>query len=144
MVQMTRCFSLALCAVIFLALRADSQVDSTNYDEAKVGSYTLPDPLLFADGKPVRTVQDWRRRRAEILELFATNVYGHNPKPADKTKFEVAEESKNALGGKAIRKQIAIHLSAAKDGPKESLLLYIPAGARQPVPVFLTLNFMGN
>lgn len=144
---MTRFVSLALCAAIAFVLSAvcaDSQVDSANYDEAKVGTYTLPDPLVFADGKLARTAQDWRRRRAEILELFATNVYGHNPKPPGKTKFEISEESKSALGGKAVRKQIAIHLTGAKDAPKESLLLYIPAGARKAVPVILTLNFMGN
>jgi hypothetical protein len=124
--------------------RSGAQVDSANYDEAKVGAYILPDPLVFADGKPVRGAHDWSRRRAEILELFATNVYGHNPKPPAKTGFEVSEESSKALGGKAIRKQVAIDLTATKDGPKESLLIYIPAGARKPVPVILTLNFMGN
>ena len=124
--------------------RSGAQVDSANYDEAKVGTYTLPDPLVFADGKPVRGVRDWSRRRSEILELFATNVYGHNPKPLADTKFAVFEESKSALGGEAIRKQVAIDLTSAKDGPKEGLLIYIPAGARKPVPVILTLNFMGN
>src|SRR6266576_5515966 len=138
---------LILCsafATILFPSRGGAQADSTNYDETKVGTYTLPDPLVFADGKPVRGVRDWSRRRSEILELFATHVYGHNPKPLADTKFEVFEESKSALGGKAIRKQVAIDLTSAKDGPKESLLIYIPAGARKPVPVILTLNFMGN
>jgi len=133
----------ALSTLLFPTL-GNAQVDSANYDEAKVGSYTLPDPLVFADGKPVRTAQAWTGRRAEILELFATNIYGHNPKPSTQTSFKVVEESRNALGGKAIRKQVAIDLTGTKDGPKESLLLYIPAGARKPVPVILTLNFTGN
>jgi len=141
-------FSVLICGVclvvVLLHTRVDAQAGSANYDEAKVGSFTLPDPLAFADGKPVRTPQDWRRRRAEILELFATNVFGHNPKPPSNTTFEMAEESKAALGGKAIRRQVAIHLTSKKDGPKESLLLYIPGAVRKPVPVILTLNFMGN
>jgi hypothetical protein len=146
-IEMTRFLSLVFgifFAVVILLILVDSQVGSANYDESKVGSYTLPDPLVFADGKPVRTPQDWRRRRAEILELFATNVFGHSPNPPATTTFDVSEESKAALGGKAIRKQVAIHLISQKDGPKESLLLYIPAAARKPVPVILTLNFMGN
>ncbi len=147
MTKSMRLRSLVLCSafgILFFPADSVAQVDSANYDEAKVGAYTLPDPLVFADGKPVRTAYDWSRRRAEILELFATNVYGHNPKAPAKTTFEVFEENKNALGGKAIRKQVDIDLTATKGGPKESLLLYIPAGARKPVPVILTLNFMGN
>ena len=30
-----------------------------NYDEAKVGTYTLPDPLKLNDGKPVRDAKTW-------------------------------------------------------------------------------------
>ena len=134
----------SVLATLIFPGRSGAQVDSANYDEAKVGSYTLPDPLVFTDGKSVRTARDWGRRRNEIMELFATHVYGHNPKPPAKTRFEISEENKSALGGKAIRKQVAIDLTSAKDGPKESLLLYIPVGARKPVPVILTLNFMGN
>ena len=44
----------------------------SNYDESKVGRYTLPDPLVFADGKPVRDAAAWKRRRAEILRLYET------------------------------------------------------------------------
>jgi hypothetical protein len=145
--QMMKNLRLAVCGAVAMLMLGDylpAQVDSANYDESKVGTYTLPDPLVFADGKPVRSATDWKRRRIEILELFATNVYGHSPKPPAKTKFEISEESKNALGGKAIRKQVAIHLTSKKDGPKASLLLYIPKAARKPVPVILTLNFSGN
>ena len=31
----------------------------SNYDEAKVGTYTLPDPLVLANGTPVRDRADW-------------------------------------------------------------------------------------
>jgi hypothetical protein len=41
---------------------AGGQTRSTNYDESKVGSYTLPDPLTFSNGKPVRNARDWKRR----------------------------------------------------------------------------------
>jgi hypothetical protein len=122
---------------------AAAQVSSPNYDEAKVGSYTLPDPLIFNNGKAVKTARDWPKRRAEILELFETNVYGHSPKPAH-LRFKVIEEDKKALNGKAVRTQVLIYFSDKKDGPKENLLIYVPAGAKKPVPAFLTLNFRGN
>src|SRR5205823_6084596 len=30
-----------------------------NYDEARTGDYKLPDPLLLANGKPVRDAKTW-------------------------------------------------------------------------------------
>ena len=45
-----------------------------NYDESKVGSYTLPDPLVLANGKPVRDAKTWtEKRRPEIVRLFEGN-----------------------------------------------------------------------
>jgi hypothetical protein len=74
-----------------------AQTQSTNYDESKVGTYTLPDPLIFNNGKPVRNAHDWERRRHEILELFATNVYGHSPRAPKRIRFDVFDIDKNAL-----------------------------------------------
>src|SRR2546422_1209364 len=89
-----------------LALAASAQQPATNYDEAKVGSYRLPDPLVLQNGEAVRDPAAWnRRRRPEILELFKAQVYGRNPaRPAD-LRFEVAEVDERALAGAAIRKQ---------------------------------------
>src|SRR5580704_10773092 len=39
----------------------------SNYDETKVGAYTLPDPLVLADGRAVTDAATWfNRRRPEI------------------------------------------------------------------------------
>jgi hypothetical protein len=134
----------ALAALAWAAGRAAQGPPSPNYDESKVGSYTLPDPLVFTSGKRVRTAREWTRRRREILKLFEENVYGRSPQPPQRLRYEIFDEGHHALGGKALRKQVAIHLAGKKDGPKEDLLLYLPAGARRPVPVILTLNFFGN
>src|SRR5580704_13302161 len=42
-----------------------------NYDEEKVGTYTLADPLKLNDGKSVRDAKTWySKRRPEIVEIF--------------------------------------------------------------------------
>ena len=42
-----------------------------NYDESRVAPYTLPDPLVTADGRPVRSADEWRSaRRPELFALF--------------------------------------------------------------------------
>ena len=83
---------------------------SANYDESKVGTYTLPDPLTFNDGKKVRNALDWERRRIEIVKLFQENVYGRNPQPPKQIDFTVFDSGRSALGGKAVRKQVAEEL----------------------------------
>ena len=131
-------------AALAVCTRAGTQTQPTNYDESKAGAYTLPGPLIFNNGKPVRSAREWKHRRQEILELFAANVYGHSPKAPKHLRFDVFDSGKTALGGKAIRKQVTIYFSAKKGGPEEDLLIYFPAGAQKPVPMILALNFSGN
>jgi hypothetical protein len=113
-----------------------------NYDEAKVGTYTLPDPLVFADGKPVRDAKTWtEKRRPEIVRLFEENQYGRSPaRPAGMT-FDVFDKGTPAFEGKAVRRQVTIHFSADR---KVDLLLYLPAQSRKPVPFLLNLSFSAN
>ena len=116
-----------------------------NYDESLVGTYTLPDPLVLANGQKVRDRNAWyQKRRPEIVRLFEENQFGRSPgRPADLT-FEVFDKGTPALDGKAIRRQVTIYFSRNKSGPKMDLLIYLPADARQPVPLFLNLSFTAN
>jgi hypothetical protein len=113
-----------------------------NYDELKVGTYQLPDPLVSDNGKPVRDAKTWfGKRRPEILEIFETQQFGRAPgRPADES-FEVTDKGTPALDGKAIRKQITIHLQKDPAAPVIRLLLYTPAAATKPVPVFFSISF---
>lgn len=134
--------AISLSIPMVLAYRQDPP--TANYDESKVGTYTLPDPLIFTDGKPVKSARDWTRRRPELLRLFEQNMFGARPAAPGKLVYDVFDTDRNAFGGKAIRKQIDIYFSDNKSGPKESVLLYIPASAPKPVPVILTLSFSVN
>lgn len=43
-----------------------------NYDESKVGSYSLEDPLVFADGTRLTSPEQWpARRTAGVCCQFA-------------------------------------------------------------------------
>jgi hypothetical protein len=115
-----------------------------NYDETKVPSYSLPDPLVMQDGTPVTTPEQWTaKRRPELIRLFEEHVYGRAPGKPRGLSFEVASVDKNALGGTAIRKEVTIRFSDRPGGPSMSLLIYLPKSNR-PVPAFLGLNFGGN
>lgn len=109
-----------------------------NYDEARVGTYTLPDPLLLADGKPVRDAKTWNeKRRPEIVRLFEENQYGRTPGRPAGMRFEVFDKGTPAFDGKAIRRQVTVHFSENPAGAKMDLLLYVPAHAAKPVPFLL-------
>jgi len=118
----------------------------TIYDEAKVPLYTLPDPLVSSAGTRITDGQTWYElRRPEILELFRTYVYGHNPvgRPGSMS-FTISEEGKDALNGTAERKQVSISFTGNGKTLTMDLLIYLPAGIKRPVPLFLLLNFRGN
>src|ERR1035437_6144024 len=122
---------LSTCAAMAQADRPPAAVVAgipVNYDEAKVGTYTLPDPLLPAGGKPVRDAKTWNdKRRGEIVRLFEENQYGRAPGRPAAMSFDVFDKGTPALDGKAIRRQVTIYFSAEKEGPKMHLVIYVPA-----------------
>ena len=119
---------------------AMAQAPVTNYDEARVPAYTLPPLLVMNDGTPVRSASGWAARRAEILGLLETQMFGRAPARPDGMTFAVESVEKAALGGKAVRKQVSIKAR----GLSLRLLLYLPAKAARPVPVFVGLGFSPN
>jgi hypothetical protein len=116
-----------------------------NYDESLVGSYTLPDPLRLQSGAQVTDPESWyNQRRPELVRLFEENQFGRTPGRPPGMSFEVFEAGTPALDGKAIRKQVTVYFSPERSGPKMDLLMYLPPGARGPVPLLLNLSFFAN
>src|SRR6187551_3665401 len=75
-----------------------------NYDEAKVGDYTVPDPLLGKDGKRVMDATAWHAtRRNGILQDFRDLMYGHTPELPVKLRAQVVATRKDAIDGLATR-----------------------------------------
>ena len=132
---------LALCPVG--AGLSPSQDDPVNYDEAKVPTYDLPDPLVMEDGTLVETPEQWyKHRRPELVRLFEEHVYGRTPKQSLKIRAVVMNEC-TAFAGRALLREVDLIVPGKPDGPIR-LLIYSPVGAQGPSPAFLALNFMGN
>jgi hypothetical protein len=129
---------------------ADSAADvvadiPVNYTEAKSGSYTLPDPLKLNNGRPVKDAKSWfGKRRPEIRKLIEENWYGRSPGRPKDMAFEVVEQGAPAFEGKALRRQVTIYFSKDHTGPRMDLLIYLPANAKGPVPIFLNMSFAAN
>lgn len=128
-----------------LGVAAAGQRPGTITDEAQVPPYTLPDPLVLADGTPVRDAATWRaRRRPELLRLFESEVYGKTPGPPPAVVATDVRVDRAALGGTAVRTQVTLRLQQGHPEPAIHLLLYTPASAAGRVPVVVGLNFNGN
>lgn len=149
----------ALLYSSFFLNTALAQPRGYNYDESKVPKYTLPDPLVCLDGTKVTDKATWvKKRRPEIVKLFEEQVYGRSPnRPVARSSRNVdPAQSSVALDGIATRKQIEITVyshDSQKTRPrskfgtrvlKMTMLIYLPANAKGPVPTFLTYNFRGN
>lgn len=133
---------LMLAAIIQVSLA--QFVFEPNYDESKVPSFAVTNPLETFDGEVVNSVKDWEaKRRPELLDFFTLNVYGVVPADLAITSFQVVEQSEYAMCGKAKRKQI--ELSFEKNGQQFSfnVLLYLPTNVEK-APLFIGYNFYGN
>ena len=111
-----------------------------NYDESKVGSYSLPNPLQKPDGSLVKTPSEWKKQRAYLLKLLADHEYGILPTTKIPVNYKVLEINENALGGKAIRKRIELNFA---NKYTTEMVLYTPKNVAKPA-VFVGLNFCGN
>src|SRR5262245_36118703 len=114
----------------------------SNYSEDKVPPYTLPDPLVLADGQKVTSPEVWaKKRRPEILKFYQTEIYGRIPENAPKVTWEVSETDPMARDGTAVMRRVVGRMGEKPDGPKITLTVYTPAKADKPVPVLLSISF---
>ena len=148
-IRLARNCAHAACEHPYTVTRVDEKPDYVGWYFAslekvdKIRSYTLPEALTMNDGRKVETPEQWySERRPEILGMIETEMYGKAPGRIEGTTWEVVDEDRQALGGKAIRKQIKIDFH--RGGQYIMVLMYLPNNAEGKVPVFLGLNFEGN
>ena len=130
-----------------------------NYNESKVAPYVLEDPLSFADGRKLSSPAEWPARRAEILGIFAKEMYGAEPPAPEAVVTELVEEGPT-FAGLGIRRQYRMWFRKDKSGPFIDWLLVLPnrpkgdnpakkdgkvvCESADKVPVVLMLNYRGN
>jgi len=113
------------------------------YNESDVPEYVLPDILTGFDGKEITTVNEWKnKRRPEIIDFFAENIYGEVPIPSDpiSKSFEIISLDSGCLEGLCTIKEVRITAKNKFGEVSMQLLLYIPNGIRKPVPVIFLYN----
>lgn len=111
----------------------------------ETGIYDIPS--LWQQLGDEHTVGLWEStRRAQVLESYASQVYGRTPTGGRLDDLVVRERAEAAAEGIAVRTQADLTLCGPRGARTASLLVYTPtaSSASHPVPAFLSLNFRGN
>lgn len=135
--------SLLFFPLLLLSQLVFAQAFVANYDESKVPYYKLPDPLVFNNGKPVKTAKDWSKRRIELYSVFEKEMYGKIPEGKVTSTFAEISKDEDACQGKALRREIKLTLHRNEKEVVLNLLLYLPKSVQRS-PLFLGYNFSGN
>lgn len=136
-------YLLLLIYCFFLPLSLLSQLPDTNYDEALVPKYDLPDLFEFNNGKKVTNRNEWLLRKKEIIGHFENEVYGISPEWDGTIESFVISETDTLFDGLAKRQEILIRLKNNNKTVDIFLLLYLPRNICK-APIFLGYNFHGN
>lgn len=116
-----------------------------NYEEAKAGTYTLPDVLTLSNGQKVTDKQIWlSKRRPEIVKLFEENQFGKMPERPHSLAFRVFDKGTPVFDGTAIRKQVTVYFTSDTTDHKMDILIYTPVNLTKPVPLLLMISFSPN
>jgi len=130
-------------AVALTSFAGREDFRNANYDLSLVAPYVLEDPLTFLDGSKVKSAADWSRRRDEILDVFAHEMYGVEPPKPETVVIEKFDDAVS-LAGFGIRRQYRMWFRADKTGPAIDWLVLLPRHVQGRVPPILFLNYGGN
>lgn len=109
----------------------------------RIEKLNLPKLLEFADGSAVRTVEDWQRRRKEILELLSEEVYGVRPPEPKKVSAIVNQENQNACAGKVLEQNLTLSTEFDDKTFSFPLNVFIPKFIKNPM-VIVYIAFRPN
>src|SRR5262249_53285729 len=122
---------------------------ASTYHEKTGNPYpNRPDPLTFNNGSKVKTAAQWRKRRAEIVELFDREVYGRRPRNIPKVTWTVASTTEGKAGNTTVvTKQLVGRVdNSGYPNLNVTILATVstPKNATGPVPVVLMFGAGGT
>ncbi len=100
----------------------------------------LPDMMMFFDGNKVNSTSDFERRKTEIVDFYAKNVYSPIPSSPYRLTFEIVESGKY---NDILREQVKACIETDNGKSIANFLIYRP-NIEKEVPVIVALNSGGN
>lgn len=99
----------------------------------------LPDVLTFKDGTKLTDKAHWEKRRLEIIETIADNMFGHIP-PACPITLEEDFFTDKRLGGKMLFTRFILTADTPNGKVSFPFYQYLPKG-KTNVPTFIHIAF---
>ncbi len=120
----------------------ESAPNHANYDEGTANPFPdLPPVLTLKNGKKVTNAEQWKQRRAEIVEDFDREVLGRVPKNAPRVRWRVTKTEQWTIGGRPVVGQALVGHADNSAYPAIAvdmqMTLVVPAEAKKPVPVMI-------
>ncbi len=124
-----------------------SAPNAANSDESKATPYsTLPDPLIFENGDPVKNKMDWERRKTEIKEHFGSEIYGRIPVNTPSVSWEIIEEKDSLFGEIPARFKKLVGRVDNSSYPeievKIEMMMATPLEAKKSVPLIMQFSWI--
>ncbi len=121
--------------------------NAANRNESKVNQYILPAPLVFRNGKPVKTAKEWwEKRRPEIVEDFDREIYGRLPKNIPAVTWTVVSVKDTTQGSYRIKEKTLRGMVDNTSYPAITvvieMVLATPADVNGRVPVVMEFGFI--
>ena len=98
----------------------------------------LPELMTMNDGGAVAGIGGWEKRRVELLDVLAQEVYGVSPAPVPAS-WKLEEEAA-AYADKAVEKRFTVSFDTPKGVFSFPLYLAVPR-SEKPAPCILLMNF---
>ena len=92
-----------------------------NYDETAIPDYELPACLITNEGKVVRP-KVWENKTRGNTGTFESEVYGRSPE-ACKIPYKTISKKNDALGGKAVRREVDVTMQVGSKSTTMRLLI---------------------
>lgn len=105
----------------------------------KLAARNLPPLLVMNDGTAVKSPDDWRVRRRELLDMLSREEYGYTPASPAGIRAEI-ESTEPTFAGKATRSVVRIAFDTPGGEFSFPFTLIVPA-ASKPVPAFVIVAF---
>ncbi|MEN2280851.1 acetylxylan esterase [Algoriphagus sp. SE2] len=121
--------------------------NAANKDESIATPYSvLPDPLIFDNGDEVKSKKDWEKRRMEIKEHFAREIYGRIPENTPSVSWEIIEEKDSLFGETPARfKKLIGHVDNSSFPSIKvdiEIMMATPLEAKGAVPLIMQFSWI--
>lgn len=100
----------------------------------------IPDLFEFVDGTPVKTEEDWKKRRVEMLKLLSRYEYGFTPEKRGETTYKLISTDAKCASGHGVLDRIEINFPTQMGDFTFPVNYFHPVGNKKHL-TFILINF---